>query len=54
MILGDFCKTLGFSGDTEKVLAPVWQEMLETFPGELVFLEDDVTLLERPQLPPSP
>ena len=41
MILADFCKTLGFSADAEKVLAPVWQEVVENFPGELAFLEDD-------------
>ena len=41
MILADFCKTLGFSWDAEKVLAPVWQEVVENFPGELAFLEDD-------------
>lgn len=41
MILADFCKTLGFSADAERILSPAWQEILQAFPGELVFLKDD-------------
>jgi len=41
MILSDFCKTMGFNAAAEAILAPVWTEMLETFPGELPFLADD-------------
>lgn len=40
MNLSDFCKTLGFSGDTEHFLAPFWGEILQSFPGDLPFLED--------------
>ncbi len=54
MILADFCKTLGFSGDAEKILAPVWREMLETFPGELAFLEDDFQKTWYPRIGNQP
>ena len=41
MILADFCKTLGFSEDQERILTPFWKEILENFPGDLAFLDED-------------
>ena len=54
MILADFCKTLGFSEDQERILAPFWQEILEIFPGNLAFLDEDFQKNWYPQIGNDP
>lgn len=54
MILADFCKSLDFSADAEQILAPAWQEILQTFPGDLPFLKEEFQKTWYPRIGNEP